>query len=426
MTNKLPLTLAAPAQHLRHLVMIRWLLVICLGATATVTFIFSEVELPYQAFVTILVFFITINWLTALRLRHEMPVTDIEFFIQLLLDVLCLSALFYFSGGANNPFISYFLVPICISAATLSWSYTWVITLLCIASYTLLLFFHIALPALSPVHHHGNHQDINLHIIGMWLNFFISAALITYFVVKMAQDLRLQDEQLNQQREDDLRDEQLMAVATLAAGTAHELGTPLSTMKVLLAELRDEYRNTPQLYEDLNILSDQVQQCAHTLQNLIGKAEYGKDGQLEAQSLRQFCMDIIDRWLVMRPEAIAEVHLDPNVQDVICYLHPTIGQSIINLLNNAADAAPENIIIRIEWEQTSMHWQIEDNGPGIPMEIASQLGKPFVTTKGKGLGLGLFLTHATINRYGGKVYLYNRAPHGTLTELRLPLQFKES
>jgi len=73
-----------------------------------------------------------------------------------------------------------------------------------------------------------------------------------------------------------------------------------------------------------------------------------------------------------------------------------------------------------------LRWTIEDNGPGIPMEIASQLGKPFVTTKGRNLGLGLFLTHATINRYGGKVYLYNRSPQGTLTELHLPLQPIES
>src|SRR5690606_23189455 len=111
MANKLPLTLAAPTQHLRHLVMIRWLLVICLGLTAALTFTFSDLTLPYRAFATILLVFIILNWLTALRLHREMPVTDIEFFIQLLLDVLCLSALFYFSGGANNPFISYFLVP---------------------------------------------------------------------------------------------------------------------------------------------------------------------------------------------------------------------------------------------------------------------------------------------------------------------------
>lgn len=421
MVEKLPLTLAAPAQHLRRLVMIRWLLAICLCITAGFTALLTDVDLPYGAFAIILAIFIVINWLTALRLQRDIPVTDIEFFIQLLIDVLSLSALFYYSGGANNPFISYFLVPICISAATLSWSYTWVITLLSIVSYTLLLFFHISLPVLSPTHDHAHHQEINLHILGMWLNFFISAALITYFVVKMAQDLRRQDDLLNQRREDDLRDEQLMAVATLAAGTAHELGTPLSTMKVLLAELRDEYSSQPQLLDDLKILSDQVQQCAHTLQYLVGKAEYGKDGQFAPQSLREFCETMIDRWLVMRPEVTANVFIDHASPPITCTLHPTIAQSIINLLNNAADANPDDIAIRINWDQHTLQWKIEDNGPGIPMEIASQLGKPFVTTKGKGLGLGLFLTHATVNRYGGQVCLYNRDPRGTLTELTLPL-----
>ena len=86
--------------------MIRWLLIICLCATAALTFTFSDLDLPYPAFATILLIFIVINWLTALRLHREVPVTDIEFFIQLLLDVLCLSALFYFSCGANNPFMS--------------------------------------------------------------------------------------------------------------------------------------------------------------------------------------------------------------------------------------------------------------------------------------------------------------------------------
>src|SRR5690606_32694868 len=82
MANKLPLTLAAPTQHLRHLVMIRWLLVICLGLTAALTLTFSDLTLPYRAFATILLIFISLNWLTALRLHREVPVTDIEFFIQ--------------------------------------------------------------------------------------------------------------------------------------------------------------------------------------------------------------------------------------------------------------------------------------------------------------------------------------------------------
>ena len=420
MREKLPLTLAAPAQHLHRLVMIRWLLFACLCAAAVLSVTVGHAHLPYFPVSIILGVFIGINWLTLMRLRQELPVTTTEFFVQILIDVACLSTLFYFSGGANNPFISYFLVPISISAATLAWRYTLFIALCCIVSYSTLLFFHIPLPALSPLHYHGELSDINPHIVGMWLNFFISAALITYFVVKMAEDLRRQNDLLNRRREDELRDEQLMAVATLAAGTAHELGTPLATMKILLAELSEEHRDQSQLLSDLNLLSDQVEQCALTLRQLVGKAELNKDGVLPLQDLRAFCDSIIERWRIMRPEVTSQVKFANTPVGVKCAFHPTITQSIINLLNNAADADPKNIAIEIWWDDKSLHWRIEDNGPGIPMEIANQLGTPFVTTKGKGLGLGLFLTHASINRYGGKICLYNRHPRGTLTELILP------
>jgi len=176
-------------------------------------------------------------------------------------------------------------VPICICAATLSGTYTIAIASLSVLSYSLLLFFHIQLPVLSPHHHQADHS-LNLHVIGMWLNFFISACLITYFIVKMAGDLRAQEAQLNRWREDQLRDEQVIAVATLAAGTAHELGTPLSTMKLLLSELRSEYKELKPLQADLELLQQQVSQCANTLRELVATAEKTKDGQLPSDNIR--------------------------------------------------------------------------------------------------------------------------------------------
>jgi two-component system sensor histidine kinase RegB len=422
MPRKLSLTLAAPAQHLQQLVVIRSLVFACLCLSALLGAWLIPTQLPYVAITLILLGFAGINLLTYLRLRQTLPVTELEFFIQLLVDVGVLSLLFYFSGGANNPFISYFLVPICISAATLNWSYTWLLTGLCLVSYSLLLFFHIPLPAISPGQDsaHAHHQTLNLHVLGMWLNFFISAMLITYFVVRMAHDLRRHDELLTRQREDDLRDEQLMAVATLAAGTAHELGTPLSTMKVLLGELCDEY-SQPQLHKDLQLLSDQVDQCTQTLQHLVATAEQTRDGEIPLQPLHKYCRQIIERWLLMRPEVQASIAISTEAPEISAPLHPTIAQSLINLLNNAADANPANIQVEVDWDSEEMRWKIADEGPGIPLEIADQLGKTFVTTKGSGLGLGLFLTQATINRYGGQVRLYNRSPQGTLTELTLPL-----
>lgn len=420
-----PFTLAGHAQHLGYWVIIRTLILICLGIAAVICLLDGTVNLPFTEILVALVILTSVNLLTFARLRKPLPVTQMEFFIQLLIDLTCLSAVFYFSGGANNPFVSYFLVPICICAATLSGRYTLGIAGVSVASYSLLLFFHIPLPILSP-HHHQADNSINLHVMGMWLNFFISACLITYFIVKMARDLRAQEAQLNRWREDQLRDEQVMAVATLAAGTAHELGTPLSTMKLLLSELRAEYSELEPLQKDLQLLQEQVSQCASTLRELVATAEQTKDGQVPNEDVADYCHTLIERWKIMRPDVSAQIQLSNKQSNIEAQFHPTISQAIINLLNNAADACPQDIEIIIDWDTHKLHWTINDSGPGITEEITSHLGKSFISTKTKGLGIGLLLTQATINRYGGTVSLHNRASKGTTTQLELPITIASS
>lgn len=263
-----PFSLAAHTQHLSYWVVIRTLVIIFLSCASLFCLSYDAIALHFQPIVITLSLLALLNLLTFMRLKQPLPVSALEFFIQLLLDVLALSIIFYFSGGASNPFISYFLVPICVAAATLSGSYTLITASLAVLSYSLLLFFNVPLPLVSPNHEHM-HQALSPHILGMWLNFFISAGLITFFVVRMARDLRAQEQQLNRKREDELRDEQLMAVATLAAGTAHELGTPLSTMKLLVSELRAEHIHNKPLQTDLQLLSQQLEQCATDRKSVV-------------------------------------------------------------------------------------------------------------------------------------------------------------
>ncbi len=413
--------LADHTQHLSYWVMIRTLILILLGIAAVCCLWQGTVNLPFTEILIALVILTGVNLLTFSRLRQSLPVTEVEFFIQLLTDLTCLSAVFYFSGGANNPFVSYFLVPICISAATLGSGLTLTITSLSILSYSLLLFFHVPLPILAPDHHQHDSNSLNLHVLGMWLNFFISAGLITYFIVKMARDLRAQEAQLNRWREDQLRDEQVMAVATLAAGTAHELGTPLSTMKVLISELREEYSDNQNLRRDLLLLQAQVNQCSTTLRDLVNKAELAKEGKITAESVRIYCDNLLDRWKILRPDIKTTIEFSATSPTIHAVFSPTIAQAILNLLNNAADASPDDIQIIIEWSRESMQWTINDNGPGIAEDISAHLGKSFISTKNKGLGIGLLLTQATINRHGGTVSLHNRNPRGTVTQVQLPL-----
>lgn len=410
--------------QLGHLVVIRSLVIGCLLVGGALGAWLLEGQLYLTPLVSTLCVFTCINLLTWIRLNKTLPVTEVEIFIQLLIDVACLTLVFYFSGGANNPFLSYFLVPISLAATTLPWIYVWSISLLCIAAYTSLLFFHTPLPLLSP--HHGHSSGLNPHVLGMWLSFFISAVLITYFVVRIARDLRQRDDLLNRHREDQLRDEQLMAVATLAAGTAHELGTPLATMRVLVSELRREHNSDPQLAQDLALLSEQINECARTLRQLHQQAEESHSGHFTPQSIMDFCTQIIERWQIMRPEVTVHIAIAEHCPALQQTFHPTLSQALINLLNNAADANPHNIHIGVAWDQQYLRWKIEDEGPGVPLDLIDQLGKAFVTTKGNGLGLGLFLTHATLNRHGGQVRLYNRKPVGTLTEVMIPLNLAQS
>lgn len=436
MTEDRSFSLAAPTNNLRRLMVIRGLLISALCIALISSYFALHLVLPYTVLGLILTGITAINLLTWLRLQKPWPVTELEFFSQLLLDALCISLMLYFSGGANNPFVSYYLVPLCIAAATLSWNYAALLTAISVIAYTVLLVYHIPIEELSPMSHHhqltmvqeGAHAGMNhsgsqwnMHTLGMWINFMASALLISYFVVQMARNIRGQDQALTRLREEEMLNQQLMAVATLAAGTAHELGTPLSTIKTLLSEMQDDYPDNPELQEDLKLLQSQLLQCDHTLKNLINRAEQSQAGSHSKQDLHQYCEDIIEQWLIMRPEVEANIEFSESSPERQVSFDATIGQSILNLLNNAADACPTAIDVNIRWNASELILTIDDNGPGIPLEIAEQLGKPFVSSKGKGFGLGLFLSHASISRHGGEIKLYNRDSKGTHTELRLPL-----
>ncbi len=327
-------------------------------------------------------------------------------------DLLIHSALLYYSGGSTNPFVSYYLVPLTIAAATLPWLYSIVLSGFALAGYTAMLIWYDPL-LLEPA------ERATLQVYGMWLSFALAAALITFFVARMAEQLRQQAQLQAQRREESLRDQQLLAVATQAAGAAHELGTPLATMSVLLKELRQEYKE-PQLNEDLGLLQSQVQLCKESLQQLVRAAEADRRQAVQEQTAKEWVDSVLQRWHLMRPEATYRFQCLGKGSAPRLMPAADLSQSLLNLLNNATDASPDDLDIRLDWDAQWIKLTIRDHGAGVPLAIAEQIGRPFITTKGKGFGLGLFLSQASVTRAGGTVKLYNHEEGGTLTELRLP------
>jgi two-component system sensor histidine kinase RegB len=404
---------AATRENLYVLSLIRG--VALLGQVLALTYFTwaQPIGLPVTAIAFVLSVYASLTAAIWVRSRRAVPIGDTEFFIHLLADIAFFSILLFFSGGASNPFVSYLLIPISIAAITLSRGYSIAIAVIALLCYSLLLKYYVAIAALAPGHHQATGNS--LHILGMWANFAISAAIIIYFISRMAATLKQQEQEIAMRRDAQLRDEQLLAVGTLAAGTAHELGTPLNTMKLIVDEMLLDTGNQA----DVVLLNKQIEQCKTTLKQLLTTAEESQSTKLEARPVQDYFDNVLARWQLMRPLLQTRIQFtdSPAVNAVF---HPTIAQSILNLLNNAADAS-ERVDIDLGWNTEMATISIRDFGAGLDTDKMEMLGQPFVTDKADGLGLGLFLSQATLTRFGGTVSLQNAPEGGTLTQISLPL-----
>jgi two-component system sensor histidine kinase RegB len=345
--------------------------------------------------------------------------------LQLVIEVGVLAGLLYHAGGASNPFVSFYLVPITISAAILPWTYTWVITGFSILAYTLLLFIYQPLPQLMPAEMHMAEEAFpSLHIIGMWFNFLVSAALITYFVVKMASEIRAQDNTLNRYREENLRNEQILAVATQAAGTAHELGTPLNTMTLLVREMAADNEDNPRLAADIQTLESQLALCKGSLRELVNRADLRQAGSARYLTLRDFIAEVREQWSLIRPEVELSVKFAVYSDSPPIRTDSTLQQAVVNILNNAADASPDQVDMEIAWDTS--HWtiRVRDYGEGINKEVVKYLGSKIISDKEKGMGVGMILSQASINRLGGQVMISSHPEQGTVTEIQMPFDYE--
>ncbi|WP_442909295.1 ATP-binding protein [Halopseudomonas sp.] len=412
------LALSPSRQNLWRLILIRLLVLLAQSVSVMAAYLSGWFPLPWTPLLLALGGSALVSILTLLRLRRDWPVTSLEYGLQLLFDMFIHSVLLYYSGGPTNPFVSYYLVPLTIAAATLPWFFTAVLAIVAVTSYSALLVWYVPLTAFDVPLGGGL---VSLHVIGMWLNFAMSAGLISLFVVRMADALRQHAEHLAERREQSIRDAQLLGIASVAAGAAHELSTPLSTMSVLLKDLRKDYPE-PELQEDLAVLQEQVRLCKESLQHMVRSAEDNRRQPERVAPADDWLRALLARWQLMRPEVSWQWVALPPGDVPSLRASPELGQAMLNLLNNAADACPEELRISLAWDQRYITLHIRDRGPGVPLHIAEQLGTAFLTTKGKkGFGLGLFLSQAAVERIGGTVRLFNQSEGGTLTEVTLPI-----
>jgi two-component system sensor histidine kinase RegB len=349
----------------------------------------------------------------AWRLRRALPAGAAEFFTHLLTDLTAWAVLVFFSGGVTNPFVSLMLVPVVIAAISLAAPYVWALAIIAGAYYGLLLFNYIPLAIPDAVTAYG------MHLGGMWFNFLISAGLIAFFVTRMNASLREREQALAALREKTLRDERILALGTQAALAAHELATPLASIAMTAAELAREYANDPEISQECRLLTEQATVCKTLLNRLAERARDSSPRQMLAAA---WLDAIVERWKIMRPQINARVTCSDALATLSIAPPDELEQSLMNLFNNAADVSPEAVEILARHEADALCIDICDRGPGFSDHARAQAGRRLFTSKpGHGLGLGLTLTHATVERLGGEVTLTERSGGGACVRVRLPL-----
>jgi two-component system sensor histidine kinase RegB len=338
------------------------------------------------------------------------------------LDIVLLTGLLHLSGGSFNPFNFLYLVHIALAAVILPPRATWGLVVLSLGCFAL-LFVEVEL-GLSIAHlDHAAMMDI--HLQGMWVAFAVAAVFIAYFVGRVRDDLAEREAQLTTARERSARSERLASLATLAAGAAHELSTPLSTIHLVAAEMSTaiEKGKTEAVAEDAALIREQVARCRHILEQLSDEAGASRGELPERVAVGKLLRTAVD--LVERPNPI-EVDVDDAVRDRNLEVPArATAQALKGLLDNACDASPPTSPIHLNAvvEGDTCRIRVSDTGEGMDRDTLARAGEPFYTTKepGRGMGLGLFLARTIAEELEGQLALRSERGEGTTAEIVLPL-----
>lgn len=400
----------APTSFLGMLVALRWCAVAGQVATIAIVVWWLHAPLPLWPMGIAIAALAAFNLHAAYRLQHGGEAQPAEIFLHLAVDIVVLAFLIGCSGGPANPFTSLFLLPVAFAALALPHRWIWATALLCGLGYALAAAFGRPLP-----HLHGAMDGFDLHLLGMAVNFLISAGVFVYFLSRMAEQRARRERELAQLRERFARDEGILALATHAASVAHELNTPLATMLLALEEL-EQRPLPPDIAPDIELLKTLTDTCRERVRELARAGQFGQGVDPE---------QVVARWSLLRPTVrlLRPATLAPGTR-----VDAAVGHLLQALLDNAADASQaagsDQVTLALRCDAETLSGDILDQGHGFDPERPLLPGTLFRSDKPQGMGVGLALSHATIERLGGSLTMHGDE-RGSRVHFSVPLLKQE-
>jgi len=408
--------------HLSWLVRLRWL---ALAGQVLVLFGVERVlgiALPRGPVAVVLGAIALSNALCA-RVVGRRRVTEGSLVVVLAFDISLLTALLHMAGGPVNPFSFLYLVHIALAAVTLRPAAAWAL-----AGWSLLSFG--VLFVLPPWPHSLVHEEVArgdplwLHVRGMYVAFGLSAVLVVYFIQHIRQALAERERELAAARDLSARHSKFVALATLATGAAHELGTPLSTIAVIAKDLQNALRDADEdVVADVQLIREQVRRCQEIVQQMSAKVGPGAGEGLEFVPIDQLALTAATSG-AGRGVGV-EVEVGPELYGKSMPIaRGAFARAVGNLVRNAVQASPPGGEVRVCFaaRDRGLLVEVRDRGKGMSRAVLARAGEPFFTTKppGEGTGLGLFLTRTMVEQMGGRLEIESTEGCGTTARVWVP------
>lgn len=413
---------AANRKNLLLLVALRCLAVGGQVATILIVHFWLRIRLPLAAMAGVILFLVVLNLVSWWRGRSASAVIcHGEIFAGLLLDVAALTVQLYLSGGTTNPFVSLFLLQAVLGAVLLPMAFAWILVAATAACFFLLTQFYrpLALAAYAQ----GPEGFFGLYIDGLFISFLLTAGLLVLFVTRIIGNLRDRDRHLSELRAQTAEEEHILRLGLLASGAAHELGTPLGTLSVIL----NDWERLPVLREDAEFAADLTEmtaalaRCKDIVSHTLLAAGEARGEHFERTTLVRFIDDVVAEWKETRSPAFVDYVADIGADTAIA-ADTVIRQILFNVFDNALEASPKWVGIEAEKRGELLTVTVSDKGGGFAPEILANFGKPYQSTKDRmGSGLGLFLVVNVLRKLGGAVVARGNRYGGASVELTLPI-----
>ncbi len=409
--------------NMQQLVQLRWIAVVGQIITICGVHFLFRIHLPIEQMLIVLICLSLFNILGMLRRHLHHRVSNGELFFALIVDVATLTVQLYLSGGATNPFIFLYLLQVILGAVLLRAWAVWAMVALTGACFIGLTLAYRPLPL--PLYASGVLSQS--YMAGLLMCFALNAALLVIFITRINRNLRARDTRLAALRERAVEEKLIVRMGLLATGAAHELGTPLSTMSVILGD----WRHMPLLAADTELVQEidemqaQMKRCKSIVSGVLLSAGETRGESAVGTTLRTFIDGLVNDWRAMHPGGEFS-YVNHFGADMAIVSDSAIQQMIYNVLDNAFEASPHWVGLDVTRNGAILKLVVTDKGQGFAPLMLAQLGKPYHSSKGRpGAGLGLFLVANVARTLRGSVAARNLAAGGAAVTITLPLKSLE-